>query len=169
MLWSVLGFLQYKWNCLMVRRENEEWLWSIVLFVYREGRFVGRVCGVQQCSQLGRVGCDWSVLPHIQTVQEGRHQTETNRSGHATLIHIVKDYEKMKELLKMKIFIWKYINVCKFLKNPITVELFLFVRASVLGFSKFCCFVGNVISWLNGLLHYNARQCITLLNVCSGT
>ena len=78
----------------------------IVLFVYREGRFVGRVCGVQQCSQLGGMGCDWGVLPHIQTVQEGRHQTETNRSGDIYYpIQIVKDYEKMTELVKIKIFI----------------------------------------------------------------
>ena len=41
-----------------------------------------------------------------------------------------------------------------------TVESFLFVRANVHGFVKILLLHWKVISWVTGLLHYNARNCI---------
>ena len=57
-------------------------------------------------------------------------------------------------------------DLIKFSDN---VESYLFVGANICGLSKFCWFDPamheDVISWVTGLLHYNAKQFITLLNV----
>ena len=45
-----------------------------------------------------------------------------------------------------------------------TVESFIFVGAIVYGFSKFCWFMGTSFH-VTGMLHYNARKFITLLNM----
>ena len=43
---------------------------------------------------------------------------------------------------------------------PYTVESYLFVGANVRGLSN----KNYVVSWVTGLVHYDARQLITLLN-----